>query len=255
MGEPQTLTPDRLGRVQALRPESSGSFKLTPETEVLCIHRGANERVNGKLVRARDGKPELQPYRDETTGKLVERHPRTVYVGDYTDQFDGRHYIIPPGYFTIEFGAAAHFKARAVVPGSRNTETGFQASFIAILGAAVTTPEGLRIDPERQVDDVAEWDPFTDEERREYGMAVEAIDRASLVDPIESDVVIVPTMGAANEAVRSRVKANAGGRSNKRTDISDPAGVLKTRNAPGENEAIRESRAAAAAVAAGGDAE
>jgi hypothetical protein len=62
------------------------------------------------------------------------------FVGDYKDTYDGRHYVIAPGYFRTTYGAALHFQKRAVVPGSRNPETNYQASFIAIIGIADVSP-------------------------------------------------------------------------------------------------------------------
>jgi hypothetical protein len=82
-------------------------------------------------------------------------------------QLLSRHYTIQPGFFTTDYGAALHFKARAVVPGSRNPETNFQASFIAIIGVAAPTKDGLKV--LKPVDDPLQWEPFTDEECRNTG--------------------------------------------------------------------------------------
>jgi hypothetical protein len=69
----------------------------------------------------------------------------TAAARPYRDMFDSGHYVIEPGYFTAPYGAAKHFQARAVVPGSRNPETNFQASFIAIIGVTAPTREGLKV--------------------------------------------------------------------------------------------------------------
>jgi hypothetical protein len=111
--------------VRSLVPMHEHGLKLTPETVVLCVHRGVEPLV---------------------------------------DKYDGRDYEILPGFFEVAYGAALHFKARAVVPGSRNPETGKQESFIGIVG----------IDrPERCV-------PFTLEECERFNLIPEAIDRQSL---------------------------------------------------------------------------
>jgi hypothetical protein len=67
-----------------------------------------------------------------------------VHRGDepYEDMFDGRPYKIQPGFFMTQYGAALHFKARAVVPGTRNPETRYEASFIAIVGVVELKPDG-----------------------------------------------------------------------------------------------------------------
>lgn len=177
------------------------------------------------------------------------------YVGDVQDTFDSRHYLIPVGYFTCPYDAAQHFKARAVVPGSRNPETGFQASFIAILGI----PGPLSYNPDGtprlfdaqgqctlllEIDPREDWDPFTDDECRQYGHALEALDRASMLDPIDGDVEVRTVAGVGNRGVipaaASRVKGGGtAGASRRRTQIGG-TGVeaLKRRNAAGTNEAI-----------------
>lgn len=215
MAHTHLLAPDQLGEVQELKPQSSGEVQLTPESIVLCVNRG--------------------------------REP-------LFDTFDSRHYRIEPGYFTIQLGAARHFKARAVVPGTRNPETRFEASFISIIGIAAPTPEGLKV--VRPVDDPREWAPFTDEECREYGHAVEALDRVGMVDPIDPVVSIVPTRGQANEDAKakgqSRLRGNApAGRGATRID-----GTGKDQLKPGNtepNEAVRTIQTDLARQAAGKD--
>jgi hypothetical protein len=107
--------------------------------------------------------PRPQPHAERPAGRQnprrsdkpfhLERQPGIAYDGDYTDTFDSRHYIVAPGYFEVELAAATHFKDRAVVPGSRNPETNFQASFIAIIGVVAPTGTGFTvlkaIDPPR----------------------------------------------------------------------------------------------------------
>lgn len=213
--KPRTvLATDRVGDVQTLKPESSGAVQLSAETIVLCVHRGREPIV---------------------------------------DMFDSRVYTIAPGYFTAPYGAALHFKHRAVVPGSRNPETGFQASFIAVIGVAHNKPDGLEI--VLQVDDPVQWDPFSDAECREYGHAIEALDRAAMVDPIERSVQLEPTFGRANEEVKqqSRIRGGqgAGGGKSRATRLEGPGvSALKPGNTE-PNEAIRQTREDAAASASG----
>lgn len=176
--EHQILEGER--RVQHLAPQGSGEVLLTPETPVLCIHRGRNELDElGRFIRQPGQRKRRAADGDNDPGSREHNMP---YVGDYVDTYDSRHYIIEPGYFTAPYGASLHFKARAVVPGSRNPETTTEASFISILGIAEPTSRGLKI--VKPVDDREDWEPFTDEECAEYGMKVEALARDQMVDPI-----------------------------------------------------------------------
>lgn len=208
-----TLDAEKVGTIRNLQPESSGEVQLKPDTKVLVVNRGRE----------------------------------TLF-----DTYDSKHYTIPPGFFEIEYGAAVHFKNRGVVPGSRNPETNFQASFFAIVGVYVPKVDGgfLVIRP---VDHPHEWDPFTDAECQQYEHALETIDRGAMVDPIESvdEVQVKAIRGAGNAGVipASRVKGGGGpSRSRKQTQISgDATGLLARKNAPGTNEAIRDIRADTAA--------
>jgi hypothetical protein len=123
--------------VQQLAPQGSGEVALTPETRVLCIHRGRN--------RTEDGRSWWSGPRAAASRACTRSGAGVAYEGDYTDTFDSRHYIIGPGYFEVELAAAVHFKDRAVVPGSRNPETNFQASFIAIIGVVASTGVGYKV--------------------------------------------------------------------------------------------------------------
>lgn len=174
--------------VQELVPQGSGAIALTPEQEVLCVHRG-----------------------DEP----------------YEDMFDGRPYAIKPGFFRTQYGAARHFKDRAVVPGTRNPETRYQASFIAIIGVVELNPDGT-FKVLRAVDDPSEWTRFTEEERAEYKDAVEALDRQGMVNPIDAEVTIMSTSGVRAGQKPSRLKGGAGQRPSGRSRVvqqesTDPA--------------------------------
>lgn len=243
-----TLSTARVTSVQELKPQSSGAVKLTPETQVLCIHRGRRELLHGRPI-------PIDP-RNPPAGFEDGDYSGLGYVGDVVDMFDSKHFFIKPGYFSVEYGAALHFKARAVVPGSRNPETSYQASFIAIIGAVVPDPvHGFRVTV--AVDDPDQWDPFTDEECREYGMAVEALDRGGMLDAIDPSIMLAPTRGQANEDAknRSRVKSSGGGGRNKAATRIEGSGVdvLNTKNAAGTNEAIRQSQADRAGSQAGAE--
>lgn len=114
----------------------------------------------------------------------------------YIDKCDGRDYIVPPGYFEVEYEVADHFRLRSVVPGSRDPLTGAQESFIAIIG----------IDPpERCV-------PFSADAEAQYAQQVEAIDRTVVEQEQGGKGVVVPTG-------RARARTAAGGGSRRR-DIS-----------------------------------
>lgn len=198
--------------VQQLVPQGSGEIAMTPDREVLCVHRGS------------------EPYED---------------------MFDGKPYVIQPGFFMTQLGAAQHFKARAVVPGTRNPETRYEASFIAIIGAVELRSDGT-FKVLKPVDPPAEWTRFTDEERAEYEGKGEALDRESMVNPIDADVTIVPTSrvraGKGTKEKVSRLKGGEGSSGGGRRRVTqqeatDPA--LMRPIPPEENEVLREAQAAA----------
>jgi hypothetical protein len=200
------FNPDDMGAVQTLKPESSGEIKLTPDTMVLCINRGREE---------------------------------------YRDMFDSRPYVIGPGYFTAPYGAAKHFQARAVVPGSRNPETNFQASFITIIGVTEMTREGLKVI--KAIDPADDWPAFSDEECRLYGHAVEALDRANMLEAIEPEIEVKTVAGAGNRGVAPASRVRGGGASNarKRTQIEGSAEakeLLAQKGRAGTNDAINTIR-------------
>jgi hypothetical protein len=238
--------------VQQLAPQGSGEILLTPQTRVLCIHRGRNPTENGALIN-------LSPRRRDDR-LHPERRKGVVYDGDYADTYDGHHYIIPPGYFEVELGAALHFKDRAVVPGSRNPETNYQASFIAVVGVVAPTPQGYRV--LKPIDDPDQWPPFTDEECQAYEIAFEAIDRGSMVNPIDADVQVVETSGRLHGGADrrpSRVSGGGGsgrssGRGARRPQIEATDETILQPVPEGQNSWRAESRVDAAARAAGRDA-
>lgn len=197
--------------VQQLVPQGSGEIAMTPDREVLCVHRG-----------------------DEP----------------YEDMFDGKPYKIQPGFFMTQLGAAQHFKARAVVPGTRNPETRFEASFIAIVGAVELKGDGtFRV--LKAVDPPSEWTEFTEEERAEYKGKGEALDRESMVNPIDADVTIVSTSrvraGKGTKGV-SRLKGGEGAGSGGRrrgTEQTVTDERLRQPIPPEENTVLREAQDAA----------
>lgn len=217
--QPKTHTIAANLGVQELVPQGSGQIALTPDREVLCVHRG-----------------------DEP----------------YEDMFDGRPYKIAPGFFRTQYGAAVHFKERAVVPGTRNPETRYQASFIAIIGVVELRPDST-FTVLKAVDDPAEWTPFTAEERGEYKDAVEALDRDGMVNPIDAEVMIMSTNKVRQGQKPSRLKGGAGanaaaavrsrGRAT-RVEVTDPS-ILQPIPAE-ENEVVREAQRDARQAAAEG---
>lgn len=145
--------------IQQLLPQrGTREIELNAEREVLCIHRGT------------------EPY---------------------DDMFNSVPFRILPGYFTVAYGAAKHFRDRAVVPGSRNPETHRQTSFLAIIGVVEIHSDGT-FTVLRAVDHPDEWARFTVAEQAEYTGAVEALDRAGMVN------AIVPAEELVIESVSGR---------------------------------------------------
>lgn len=219
--------------IQHLAPQGQLETPLTPDTIVLCIHRGRRQLVEG------------QPVFHAQAARYANLGREPYYVGDYKDTYDGRHYLIAPGYFRTTYGAALHFQRRAVVPGSRNPETQFQASFIAIIGIAEVHPGG-GLEVVRPIDDRAAWDPFTDAECQEYEIAGDALDRGSMVNPIDREVQVRGVNEALGGSGASRVKGGDGqavrGKGTQ-VETTDP-GILKP-IPPEQNRVLQESKAAA----------
>lgn len=225
--------------IQQLAPQGQLEVPLTPDTIVLCIHRGRRQIV--------DGEPVYHPQ----AARYANRERERFFVGDYKDTYDGQHFLIAPGYFRAPYGAALHFQKRAVVPGSRNPESGFQASFIAIIGITEPSQEPNGFHVMRPIDDAVTWPPFSDEECRDYEIAGDALDRGAMVNPIERDVQIIDTNEViTGRAQPSRVKGGGAGRRNRGPEATDPA-ILKPIPAD-ENRVLQEARASAAEREAGG---
>lgn len=232
-----------VANVRHLVREGVHEVHITPETPVLCIHRGRRLQADGKPVyhgnaaRHRDG--DREPF----------------FEGDYKDTYDGNHYIIEPGYFSAPYGAALHFQRRAVVPGSRNPETGFQASFIAIIGVVDAQPGG-GFKVLKAVDDQADWAPFTDDECAQYEVAFEALDRDAMTAPIDRKVVlrnVSETVAGGKRGSASRVKgaqpaAGARGRGRgPQQEVTDEK--IRQPIPPEENSSVREAQQGRAAAA------
>lgn len=227
--------------VQQLVREGVHEIHITPETPVLCIHRGRRHTEAGA------------PVHHEAAARHRDNSREAYFVGDYKDTYDGLHYIIAPGYFMAPYGAALHFQRRAVVPGSRNPDTGFQTSFISIIGVVEGNPGG-GFKVLKAVDDQADWPPFTDEECGQYEVAFEAIDRDAMAAPIEREVTLQNVSerlaGAKPGTSRgksggkpSRVKSgrSAGGKRGRGPQIETTDDSVLQAPAPGENAAIREA--------------
>jgi hypothetical protein len=113
---------------------------------------------------------ELKP---ESIVEIYSRAPHVLH-----DTHDGRHYSIPPGASLIEYAAAAHFRERSLVPGTRNPETGKQQRYILI--PELRDPIGLCF-------------PFDLAQYTEQQARPEAIDRASLTSKAARSVTVVQT--------------------------------------------------------------
>lgn len=139
------------------------------------------------------------------------------------DKFDGQDYAIPagPGTFWLPYGAAKHFQARLIIPGTR-LGTGGAQSYIAILG----------IDPPEYCEmfDQAEYD--------RQQRIVEGLDRSSL-DPERQDVRVLTTAtaraGIAGQGAGRRVEIHG---ANRDEVLSPPAGGSVARQE--EAEALAE---------------
>lgn len=232
--------------VQQLVPQGQLEMPLTDNTPVLCIHRGRRNRLL-------DGTDEIHPQAARHKDGSREHY----FVGDLKDTYDGRHYVIAPGYFSAEYGAALHFQRRAVVPGSRNPESGFQASFIAIIGLVEPTHDGgFRV--VRPVDPQEDWPPFTDGECQDYSVAGDALNRAEMVNPIERDVKTISVaerLTGMPQAPEGRLSRGGGGARNRRgpqIEASDPNALAPV--AAADNASLRQIAADSAERASGKDA-
>ena len=155
-----------------------------------------------------------------------------------TDQFDGRHVTLPPGFFQIEYDAARHFQKRQIVPGTRNLEQDGYTSWIGIKG---TADGRIACDtPELCV-------PFTDAQLEKFGEQVEAIDRSAMSNPADRDVTTIRTSAAMAATLRSTGRGGKIG-----VDVSAQANESATEAAEHvldkpEESATREAEAVAAA--------
>lgn len=172
-------------------------------------------QMPGNLVpEAKAQRKELTP---ETPVVIRNRGLRTL-----RDKFDGLDYAIPagPGTFWLPYGAAKHFQARLIIPGTRNGVNGFQ-SYIAILG----------IDPPDQCEmfDQAEFD-------RQQAI-VEGLDRSQL-DPERQDVKVLTTAtaraGIAGQGAGRRVEIHGASRDEV---LSPPSGGSVARQEEAEARA------------------
>ena len=181
----------RGGTIRDLVPlHHRGARTLTPETEVALLHRGWTP---------------------------------------IDDKFDGVDYELLPGRQMIAYGAAMHFRARAVVPGTRNPEIKKQESFLVIMDEA---------GPDRR----EHWRMFTDEERARIEGKVEAIARDELSMASDRDVKLVST----GRIAATMPGAGAGG-GRMRPDLQgDPRpgmpGLNEVLSPPEHNEAQAEMR-------------
>lgn len=184
--------------VRNLSPQHQRGIKLEPETIVTVIHRGDTP---------------------------------------IEDKYDAVDYVIEPGYVDMPYGAALHFQARAVVPGSRivaatgRSPDGIvkpkQASFLGILN--VDPPEKCR--------------PFTEAECAAFDLNPEAVYRAP------GEVVYEDArLAMAHSAVMNEVGIDdVTGRSS--YVENDPAGTALQPPRREDNVALQDIAADEAAVA------
>lgn len=184
---------------------------------------------------------DLVPKHQRGPGSLTPESPVLVLNrgwNTYTDKFDGIDYDLPAGeVLEMPYGAALHFRARAVVPGTRNPEVKKQESFLVVMH-----PLG----PDKR----SAWRMFTDEERAWIEGKHEAIAREELSLASDRDVKLVST----GRVAASMPGAGAGGGNLKPQLGGDPREGMpsldETLSPPEQNAALEEMRAAEAERAA-----
>lgn len=219
-----TLHPDV--EIQQLVPQrGTRDVQLSPESEVLCINRGA---------------------------------------APLEDMWDSIPFLIPPGYFKTTYAAARHFRDRAVVPGSRNPETHRQTSFIAIIGIVDYVQDGFKVvkpvdDPsEWEVFNASERAEYEDEpEALDRDGMVNPIDRD--VQIVSTSSVVAGRPGNKNSRIKggkgtvnTRPAGGSGIGAGMKTDVqvTDPS-IFQPIPAE-DNPVVREARSATAQAAAEG---
>jgi hypothetical protein len=191
-----------------LVPAEAGHDKLTPTTTVLVINRGLET-----LVR-------------KFNSLDFPLHPHTK------------------GLMRMPYGAARHFQKHTVVPGTRNTATGIEQSYLGILYMEADPTQAPIDPPEMCV-------PFTPEECARFGQRVEAVERP---DPAEVEMASVgamvtaghvPVRGTASQRGRKTEFAREGVTANGRKVARDA--VMRADDDP--NDAQREIAEAASEAA------
>lgn len=170
------------------------------------------------LTSTDSGKPELTP---ETPVLVLNRGVQTL-----VRKFDNREYPLhshTQGYIRMPYGAALHFQRHCPVQGTRDVESGLEASYLAIVRT-----DDPRWAEQLYLDSPDSCEPFTPEQCAEFGQRVEAVYR----DPGE-EVVTVPV----NQAIASG-KVPVRGQSRRKPGF-DPKG----RTASGKAVDINEMRA------------
>lgn len=87
-------------------------------------------------------------------------------------QHDARHYTIPPGYFTMPYGAAKHLQQRLIVPGTRDPQ-----AYERIVSKIAIEPD---IKPEDRARDFV---PFTKAQLAAFDGQVEGLAREEMQSP------------------------------------------------------------------------
>lgn len=145
-----------------LSPTATGKPVLTPETLVLAINRG-----HETLVR----------------------------------KFDALDYPLHPhtkGLIRMPYAAALHFQKHTTVPGTRDTNSGAEVSYLGIIRTdQAGWPEQIDIDPPEACQ------PFTVEQCTAFGQRIEAVAR----DPRED----VQVASVSNAVLSGKVPTGRGG--------------------------------------------
>lgn len=201
-----TLHPDV--DIQQLVPQrGTRDVQLSPESEVLCINRGA------------------EPLED---------------------MWDSIPFSIPPGYFKTTYAAARHFRDRAVVPGSRNPETHRQTSFIAIIGIVDYVQGGFKVvKPVDDPREWETFTPAERAEYENQPEALDRAGMVNPIDR-DVEIVSTSSATAGRPAAStSRIKGGtgSGGRSARGPQVTDPAVMQPI--PPEDNPVVREAQATA----------
>lgn len=139
------------------------------------------------------GKPTLTP---ETPVLVINRGHETL-----TRKYDALDYPLHPhtkGLIRMPYGAALHFQKHTTVPGTRDTESGAEQSYLGVIRTdQAGWPEQIAIDPPELCE------PFTAEQCEAFGQRIEAVAR----DPREA----VEVASVSSAVASGKVPTGRGG--------------------------------------------